>query len=392
MLHDRFANWLETHWVIPAYSGWLLGSLAIFFFAAATNTMAGWLYVISGIILAVLMIAALLPQRALRGVRISRGPIAPVSVGDCLTIEVLLVNQTASAKTLLQVQDQLPNHLLTTAQPITQAIEVIPAHETYRWVYQVPTQHRGVYPWYRVSLRTAAPLGLFWCQRDQSATATAIVYPTVLPLQQCPLVDQMGQDLNAQRLSLHHSFNAPEGITRTLRPYRWGDPIRQVHWRSSARYGELRIRELETYTGGQDWVIALDSRSTWQSESFEQAVIAAASLYFYALKQTIQVSIWTAATGLVKGDRAVLQTLAATQYGEVSQGDRSSQLLPNVPLLWLTQHSTSLSLLPKGSRYLFWLPPEPPASSRSLPSSEYPGLVIQPEQSLQLQLQAAKTV
>jgi hypothetical protein len=50
----------------------------------------------------------------------------------------------------------------------------------------------------------------------------------------------------------HQEFtykNATEGITRALRPYRWGDPIRLVHWRTSARFGDLRIRELEVTLG-----------------------------------------------------------------------------------------------------------------------------------------------
>ena len=382
MLH-RITDWLETHWVAPSFSGWLMGCLAIFFFGAATNTMAGWLYVMSGVMMALLVIAGLLPERMLRGMRVQRSPIVPVSAGDSLQVELLLENQTKATKTLMQAEDVLPNAL---GQSMQVAIELIPAHEPYRWLYQIPAERRGVYHWQSVRLKTAAPLGLFWCRRDWQAKATAIVYPTVLPLSQCPLIDQMGQTINQAVPSLYQSHAATEGLTRTLRPYRWGDSIRLVHWRTSARYGELRVRELETFTGGQELVICLDTAASWEEEWFEQAVIAAASLYFYALRQQLQVSLWTATTGVVKGDRAVLETLAATQFGEAGKPDR----LPDRPVLWLSQNPNSLTALPKFSRWLLW---QTGQEGRSIPlPHDKPGLVMQPDQILQSQLQTSMSV
>jgi uncharacterized protein (DUF58 family) len=377
--YRRMTDWLETHWVNPAYSGWLLIGLSLFFFIAATNTMAGWLYVISGVMFALLAIAARLPERSLRGMQFHRQPIQPISVGDLLTVVVELENQTAQPKTLLQVQDLLP-HVLS--QPRQAAIEVILAYETYQWVYSQPVERRGVYRWHNLELRTAAPLGLFWHRRSQAVKATAIVYPTVLPLSHCPLIDEMGQQVNAQVQSNYNPHSATEGLTRTLRPYRWGDPTRLVHWRTSARYGELRVRELETFTGGQEIVICLDSAALWESESFEQAVTAAASLYFYALHHHLQVSLWTASTGLLRGEQSVLEALAATQSGE----DPPANRLPELSLLWLTPNPDSLPALPHSSRWLLWR--SPTASKQSTPEAQ-PGLTIQPDQPLQLQLQAS---
>ena len=381
-IHHRISNWLESHWISPAYSGWLMLGLSLFFFAAATNTLAGWLYLISGVMLALLAIAAILPGRSLQGIRVIRRPLNPVSVGDSLIIELILENSTPRSKPLVQVQDVLPSGL---GQPACQAIEVIPANDSYRWVYQRPAQRRGIYHWQTVEFRTAAPLGLFWCHRNQTVQTKAVVYPTVLPLAACPLVDEIGQDIHLNAQSTYRSHGATEGITRTLRSYRWGDPTRLVHWRTSARYGELRVRELEVFTGGQEFVICIDSANRWNLDDFEQAVIAAASLYFYAVHQHLQVSLWTAGTGRVRGDRIVLEALAATNSGESGQSNHP----PNFPLVWLSQNSASLVDLPTGSRWLFW---SQEADSRefrqSSPMSNYPGILIQPDQPLQLQLQA----
>lgn len=141
-MSNRLVNWLETHWVMPAYSGVVLAGVAICFFGAAINTMAGWLYAISGLSFAILGIAAILPKRSLIGISIQRQPIPSVSAGDDLTIEIAINNQTATAKTLLQVRDILPFVL---GEPAETAIEAIAPHDTYKWTYYHPTQNRGVY-------------------------------------------------------------------------------------------------------------------------------------------------------------------------------------------------------------------------------------------------------
>jgi uncharacterized protein (DUF58 family) len=376
----RVINWLETHAAAPAYSGWVLVGLSICFFGAAINTMAGWLYAISGISFALLGIGAFVAPRSLVGLTVQRRPIQPVTVGDELSLELEITNHQKQPVSLLQVQDTLPFVL---GKPVKQAIETILPQETYHWVYYHPTPRRGVYRWHNVELATGAPLGLFWCRRSQNVPAKVIVYPTVLPLTNCPLVDEMGQEDSLRGDPRGRPFQtATEGLTRSLRPYRVGDPTRLIHWRTSARYGELRVRELEIVTGGQEIIIALDSAGEWGEDNFEQAVIAAASLYLYAHHQQMNVKLWTASTGLVYGDYVVLETLAATNAGEDSNAEKA----PAYPTVWLTQNPLSLTSLPLGSRWILWQ-----ANTSSQPEAvvnrNYPGITIQAEQDLQLQLQ-----
>jgi uncharacterized protein (DUF58 family) len=375
----RIINWLETYACAPAYSGWVLIGIAICFLGAGINTMAGWLYVISGVSFALLGVAAILPRRSLSGLVVQRLPIQRVTAGDDLTVELEILNQTNRPVTLLQVQDILPFIL---GKPVQKPIDTIPTNSNYRLLYHQPTQRRGIYRWHTVELRTATPLGLFWCRRLRHAAATAIVYPTVLPLTTCPLIDEIGEE-NINRGDLRGKLQtATQGLTRSLRPYRIGDPIRLIHWRTSARYGEFRLRELEMVTGGQEMIIALDSAGKWEQECFEQAVIAAASLYFYAHRQQMQVQLWTPLTGLVKGKCLILETLAATTAGE----DAVSVHPPSYPLIWLTQNPLTLSSLPSGSRWLLWhnvsLPDEQVIVNR-----DSPGIVLDSQQPLQPQLQ-----
>jgi uncharacterized protein (DUF58 family) len=365
---------LEVWGTAPAFSGWVLGGMGICFFAAAVNTMAGWLYVLSGLCLALLAIGAVLPARSLGGLSVKRRLIEPVNAGDELVVEVEVFNSTSQPKLMLQVRDLLPFVL---GDPVQMAIEVIPAAGSYRWVYAHRTVRRGVYRWHTVELLTGAPLGLFWSRRLQPAPAMAVVYPQVLPLTNCPLVNEIGQENSLQGDPRGQPlYSATVGLTRSLRPYRSGDPIRLIHWRTSARYGELRVRELEQVVSGQEIIIALDGGTNWQEDDFEQAVIAAASMYFYAHRK-MNVRLWTALTGLVQGTQVVMDALAATHPTEevITQ-------LPTHPLIWLTANSLSLSSLPLGSRWLLW------QNTSEIVNRDQRGILIQSDQPLLNQLQA----
>lgn len=377
-LIHKLASWLETHWAVPAYAGWVILGLTTFFLLAAANTLAGWLYVLGGLGLGLLLVSAVLPIKSLQGIQVERLPLLPVSVGESLNLGLKLSNSTKAAKSLLQIHDHPPKILgVATAH----SIDDIPAQTTHIWTYTLQPQQRGVYRWQNVQLRSAAPLGLFWCRRSRPVKAKAIVYPQILPLQQCPLLDHSGHEQDRQRQAQQIGpQNNNEGVTRSVRPYRWGDPLRLVHWRTSARHNELRIRELEMFAGGQTLVIALDSSGGWQSDQFEQAVIAAASLYAYGQKHQDQVELWTAQIGLQTGRQAILETLAQVQAGEVTVAP-----LPQQSVVWLTSDPGSISALPPGSCWLLWA--HTPDPQQVIVPNPGKGLAIQTDQPLAAQLQ-----
>ncbi|WP_310489362.1 DUF58 domain-containing protein [Chamaesiphon sp. VAR_69_metabat_338] len=369
---NRATTWLETKWVTPAYGGWLLGLLTICFFGAATNTMAGWLYVLSGIGVALLSVGAILPPRSLQALTVDRQPILPVTAGADLEIALTIHNSTSQVQTLFQVRDL--TSFSGSNLPIV-AIEQISPQNHYKWIYRQPTAQRGLYQWGKVALLNGAPLGLFWCRRERLAPAIAYVYPPALKLDRCPLIDGMGSpDRQNRQFADRRLEAASEGVTRSLRPYRYGDPMRSIHWRTSARYGNFQVRELEIDRGGQDLAIYLDSSADWDAADFEQAVIAACTLYFYA-NARLDVQLWTASTGLIAGTRQVLETLAAVQPNESIASE-----LPAIPVVCLTNRSTQPSTLAPGSRWLLW------SADRANDPTGTTGITIDPSQSLQQQL------
>ncbi|MGK7933524.1 MAG: DUF58 domain-containing protein [Microcystaceae cyanobacterium] len=377
-------QWLETHWVTPAYAGGLLIAIAFCFFGAAANTMAGWLYVLSGMMIALVILGAILPLRSLKFLQVSHRSPTPVSAGQDLTIEWEIRNSGKTPVSLVELIDQVPTSL--SSHPQTFPLEKIPPNTTLHRTYYLSTQQRGIYQWQTIEIRSGSPIGLFWCRRSRKSPLKAVVYPQILPLNTCPIIDSLGEEDNLKLQSNHHYHAANEGLTKTLRPYRYGDAMRLIHWRSSARFEEFKVRELEVVTGTQEVIIGLDSHSAWNLAAFEQAVIAAASLYFYASRCQLNAKLWTAGTGLIQGNRAVLETLAAIMPEERD----SRSLFPKTPIIWLTQSPMTLDSLPLGSRWLLFSDAE--SDLQIIPTVHFKGLVVNDEDPLNLQLQQGMTL
>ncbi|MBL1210130.1 DUF58 domain-containing protein [Geminocystis sp. GBBB08] len=372
-----FIHWLENRWAIPAYSGWVLIGIALSFFGAATNTMAGWLYVLSGILLSLLGVNFFISIKTLKQLQVKRLPIQPISAGDELTIELIITNPTKKIKNLIEVIDEIPLQL---SGKITNTIETILPKNQLKIVSYTHTKKRGIYHWENVMLKTAAPFGLFYSIRQRQVEAKAVVYPQVLPLQTCPLIDNIGIKEAKQRQSDKLYQNATEGVTKTLRQYRYGDAIRLIHWRSSARFGDLQVRELETITGGEEIIICLHNSCIWEDKYFEEAVIVAASMFFYASRQQLEVKLWTADLGIIHGSQVMLETLAGVNYGVTM-----TEEIPSSPVIWLSQDINSLLLLSHGSRWMLF--PSLAKNQDNLQDNLLKGIFYNQEISLQSQLQ-----
>lgn len=393
-------NWklkLEQIGLNPAYSGWLVAGLGAFFFAAATNTLAGWLYLMSGVMIAILAIALVLVRRSLDGLAVERSPLAPTSAGTPISIVLTVQNRRRQPSWPMQVIDAWPSPLGPSA---TAAMGPIQGYGSVRCTYQT-TASRGLYRWQHAALRTAAPLGLIWYRRRYSCPARLIVYPKIIPLARCPALDNLAS-LDRREQMTHRQRRTrldTTGTMRSLRPYRWGDPLRLVHWRSSARYGQLRTREMEDSFSQRQVTVALD-QSDWHLDHFEQAVTVAASLLQYGLAHQIDVHLWTAQTGRVTGFTAIMTVLAQTQAEASALQSETKKARPaELPgaYVGLTAQQPRFSQQRSADIALAWIV-WPAASSGSASSvgrfaeaSEHaasaPVLQIQPDQPLQPQLQ-----
>ncbi|MGS2615309.1 DUF58 domain-containing protein [Micromonospora sp. LZ34] len=155
--------------------------------------------------------------------------------------------------------------------------------------YDVPTRRRGVVPVGPLRVTRRDPLGLVLVARPYGGTVPVWVHPRIHPLSAVPT--GAGRSLDGRVDAVPHG-----SITfDSLREYVVGDELRRVHWRTSARVGELMVRE-NVDTSLPRLVVLLDNRATAHpdradgvAESFESGCEAAASIVTAAFREDLPV-------------------------------------------------------------------------------------------------------
>jgi uncharacterized protein (DUF58 family) len=102
---------------------------------------------------------------------------------------------------------------------------------------------RGVFRYVRVEVRSAAPLGVFQRRRVLTVALDRPIAVGPRPSRESPALEVLpGGDASAP---LPAVASLAGDAVRAVRPYVPGDPARYVHWPTSARRGELVVREQE---------------------------------------------------------------------------------------------------------------------------------------------------
>ncbi|MFG1745800.1 DUF58 domain-containing protein [Micromonospora chalcea] len=184
--------------------------------------------------------------------------------------------------------------------------------------YDVPTHRRGVVPVGPLRVVRRDPLGLVALARGYGGTVPVWVHPRIHPLSAVPT--GAGRSLDGRTDSVPHG-----SITfDSLREYVVGDELRRVHWRTSARVGELMVRE-NVDTSLPRLVVVLDNRASAHpgrvggvAESFESACEAAASVVAAAVREDLPVQLLLVVPGEVEPEGAAgpLDRLAAVELAD----------------------------------------------------------------------------
>ena len=159
--------------------------------------------------------------------------------------------------------------------------------------YPVPTDRRGVVPVGPLRVTRGDPLGLVTLSRGYGGTTAVWVHPRIHLLRAVPA--GMARSLDGRIDKVPHGTITFD----SLREYVVGDELRRVHWRSSAKAGELMVRE-QLDTSEPTIVVLLDDRAGAHPdpESFETACEAAASIIAAAVREDLPVGLH-----LVSGER-----------------------------------------------------------------------------------------
>jgi uncharacterized protein (DUF58 family) len=212
-----------------------------------------------------------------RSVEPNRSP-----VGVPARVMLRLSNLSRLPTGTMLLEDRLPYALGSRPRLV---LERLGGQRASTVAYSVRAEVRGKYEIGPLVVRLTDPFGLCELTRSFSAVTHLTVVPGVTALPNVRLAGEYAGsgDSRARSVAVHGDDDI------ATREYRHGDDLRRVHWRSTARMGELMVRREE-----QPWesraTVVLDTRRAGHrgegpTSSFEWAVAAAASVAIH-LRQT----------------------------------------------------------------------------------------------------------
>ncbi|MEV5841781.1 DUF58 domain-containing protein [Streptomyces sp. NPDC051985] len=256
-----------------------------------------------GLLLAVLPLicAAVLYRTRYRVAGSRRLSPARVPAGSEARVHLRMDNVSRLPTGLLMLQDRVPYVLGPRPRFVLDRVEPGGRREVS---YRVRSDLRGRYPLGPLQLRLTDPFGMCELTRSFSTFDTLTVIPKVEPLPPIRLSGESRGYGDGRQRSL-----ALAGEDDVIpRGYRYGDDLRRVHWRSTARYGELMVRREEQPQRARCTVL-LDTRGgayegAGPDSAFEWAVSGAASVLVHMLERNFSVRLLTDSGSSVPGEGA----------------------------------------------------------------------------------------
>lgn len=229
-----------TKWSVTR-EGWAwLGITAFLWFTGLLKGI-NLVTLLAALMAAVFLLNALTAGRRLKYFRARRWIDAPVFAGAPTAVEVEVENLAAKHVIGVRVEDGGPAPALTWFAPrFTTGIERFHGHTIL--------PHSGWYPWEALRVSSAAPFGLARRTLLGCEAEPVLVYPAKGRLHSGRLrrfLKQANAALDEVRRTRAATHPAAQSELHGVRPFRSGDSPRWIHWRTSARKGELMVREFE---------------------------------------------------------------------------------------------------------------------------------------------------
>jgi len=239
-------------------------------------------------------------------------------VGDRLKVTYTLRNTSRLPKFWLEIHNptSLPGGLPGRAITLGGSTE-------RSWLIRAMLVRRGHFRIEPLQIQTGDPFGFFEASAAVGQPVTVIVYPRIdpLPLWQIPAAGIEG------------SRSAPErtlqttALATTVRPWAPGDSFNRIHWKSTARHGEIQVKEFDLETTADAWIVLDLERSSQggrgDESTVEVAVRAAASIADKALSENRSVGFTVNGhrMAILPADRGGRQHLKVMQLLAAVEGD-----------------------------------------------------------------------
>lgn len=291
--------------------------IVLLFFAISS----GWhvLYYLTYALLTLFVLSWLWARYSLRKLVFRRAATGDrVQVGEYFDERLNLDNVSVMPKLWVQIADgsTLPGHRAGYVASMGGRKRAI-------WRARTMCRQRGRFQLGPVTATSGDPFGLFRRRIFLTPARELLVLPQVLPITDFTLFSGglPGGGRSARR-ALHTTTNAT-----TIRDYMNGDALSRIHWRSSAHYNKLMVKEFDLDPAVDAWIF-LDLNEAVQAgegehSTEEYGVTIAATIANYLLRQDLSLGMIVNAQqreflSLDRGDRQierVLELLAVVRAG-----------------------------------------------------------------------------
>jgi uncharacterized protein (DUF58 family) len=281
----------------------------------------GWrvLYLLTYVLLTLFILSWLWARYSLRNMAFRRTASAGrVQAGETFDERLMLDNISVMPKLWVQIADDstLPGHRAG-------YVASMGGRKRATWRARTLCRQRGRFQLGPVTATSGDPFGLFRRRVTLTAPRELLVLPRVLPISNFVLFTGglPGRGRSSRR-ALHTTTNAT-----TIRDYSVDDALNRIHWRSTAHYNRLMVKEFDLDPAMDAWIF-LDLHDAVQAgegedSTEEYGVTIAATIATYLLRQDLSLGMIVNAQqreflSLDRGDRQierVLEMLAVVKPG-----------------------------------------------------------------------------
>ncbi|NMB24302.1 MAG: DUF58 domain-containing protein [Firmicutes bacterium] len=203
--------------------------------------------------------------------------------------------------------------------------------------YSITASDRGFYTTGPLDITAGEPLGLHQFSASISSYHNIVVYPRIFELSELGLPSRLPYGNIRTRLPLFPDSSRLAGV----RPYEAGDPRQSIHWKLSARTGELQVKQFQ-HTVAVDTIVCLNLdaddyliRNLYLDS--ELAIETAASLANYLAHRGETFGLVTNGCISEQRSEANLQDEESLQLDGPEGGRTSIRLLPRKGISQLMQ-------------------------------------------------------
>lgn len=313
----RFALRLTTE-------GWCMVAAMLLIGLAALNTAAPLLYLMFSIMCAFFVFSALLATNTVRGIEVRRRIPHVWMAGRPVPVRLKIRNRKLfSSSFSLRLHDHLQGGEVVGS---TFADRIPPRGGEKSHPYESLFMRRGVYNFQTIEVATRFPFGLIDRQLYFNAPDRLLILPQIIPVDHIMLEarSELG-DFDSHRKGIGSGLYG-------FREYTAEQSAKDIHWKVSARRGELMVREYESEERRRACV-TLDNRipdgpvPESISEDFEKAVVLAASVIDWLIRRDHEVELRTASgtVGFGGGPTHITRCLRALALLQLVPYDKNTR-------------------------------------------------------------------